>query len=76
MLGSVLVGGSASKIVEKSINLVFHTTLDLLVGWSLAFLGFVVTFIYWEKVEAAGESAAEKAQETVDGAKDAVDGGE
>jgi hypothetical protein len=55
MLGSVLVGASAGKIVEKSLNLYLSSTTGLLVGWTVAFLFFIVLFAYWNRIEAFTE---------------------
>jgi len=60
MLGSVLVGAAAGKVVEKALILVFADTLALLFGWSVAFVVFVGLFVYWDDLE--------------NRAKDAVDG--
>jgi hypothetical protein len=55
MLGSVLVGASAGKIVEKGLNLVLDSTIALLAGWTVAFLAFVVLFAYWNRLESLAE---------------------
>jgi hypothetical protein len=51
MLGSVLVGGAAGKMVEKTLNLISPDTADLLVLWTLAFVVFTVVFVYWNRIE-------------------------
>lgn len=51
MLGSVLVGAAASKIIEKLLQLLSTDTFALLAAWTVAFCTFVVLFVYWEHVE-------------------------
>lgn len=65
MLGAVLVGAAAGKVVEKTLGvLVLVVPLDLpdvlvlLVAWTAAFLLFLFTFAYWSRIEdAVGEVA-------------------
>lgn len=64
MLGSVLVGAAAGKVVEKGLNLAVDGTLALLFGWTFAFVVFVGLFVYWDELE---NGAKEKAQDVVDG---------
>lgn len=66
MLGSILVGVAAGKIIEKVLNLWFNTTASLLIGWTLAFVVFVALFVYWEEVESRAKDAAESAKEKAD----------
>ena len=58
VLGSVLLGAAAGKIVEKALNLVAGSTASLLVAWTLAFGVFLLTFVWWEEIEAAAKEAA------------------
>jgi hypothetical protein len=51
MLGSVLVGGAAGKVVEKTLNLISPGTADLLALWTLAFILFTVMFVFWNRIE-------------------------
>jgi hypothetical protein len=51
MLGSVLVGGAAGKMVEKTLNLISPETADLLVLWTLAFMIFTIIFVFWNRIE-------------------------
>jgi hypothetical protein len=51
MLGSVLVGGAAGKMVEKTLNLLSGETADLLVLWTLAFIVFTIVFVFWNRIE-------------------------
>jgi hypothetical protein len=51
MLGSVLVGGAAGKVVEKTLNLISPETADLLVLWTLAFVVFTIVFVFWHRIE-------------------------
>jgi len=69
MLGSVLVGAAAGKVVEKGLNLAFSDTLALLFGWSLAFVVFVGLFVYWEELEEKAKDAADAAQDAGDSGK-------
>lgn len=55
MLGSILVGAAVGKIIEKFLNIFFMTTVDLLVGWSIAFVLFTFLFVYWERIETITE---------------------
>lgn len=59
MLGSVLVGASAGKVVEKGLNLAFSDTLALLFGWTVAFVVFVALFVYWDDLENRAKTAAD-----------------
>lgn len=58
VLGSILLGVAAGKVVEKILNLVAPNTSTLLVAWTLAFGVFLVTFVWWEELEAAAKEAA------------------
>jgi hypothetical protein len=51
MLGSVLVGGAAGKMVEKTLNLISPETADLLILWTLAFIIFTIVFVFWNRIE-------------------------
>jgi|APHM01.1.fsa_nt_gi hypothetical protein len=51
MLGSVLVGGAAGKMAEKTLNLISPETADLLILWTLAFVIFTIVFILWNRIE-------------------------
>ncbi len=51
LLGSVFVGSSAMKIVEKIIALSTTSTEAMLVGWGIAFVAAVVLFVYWNRIE-------------------------
>lgn len=51
VLGGVLVGVAAGKIVEKVLILLFATTQGMLIGWTIAFIIFVLLFVYWDRVE-------------------------
>jgi hypothetical protein len=51
MLGSVLVGGAAGKVVEKTLNLISPETADLLILWTLAFVIFTIVFVFWNRIE-------------------------
>lgn len=51
MLGSVLLGAAAGKIVEKTLLLALDSTLALLAGWTGAFAVFLVAFVYWDRLE-------------------------
>ena len=55
MLGAVLVGGAAGKMVEKTLNLISGETFGLLVLWSISFVIFMGVFIYWDRLERATE---------------------
>lgn len=59
MLGSVLLGSSAGKVVEKLLNLIFDTTFTLFIGWSVSFVVFAVLFIYWDVIETAVDEATD-----------------
>lgn len=58
VLGSVLLGAAAGKIVEKVLNLVAPNTWGLLLAWSAAFLVFLLAFVWWEEIEDAAKEAA------------------
>jgi hypothetical protein len=51
MLGSVLVGGAAGKMVEKTLNIISPETADLLALWTLAFVIFTIVFVFWNRIE-------------------------
>lgn len=57
MLGSVLVGSAAGKVVEKALNIFLDGAVPLLAGWFAAFLVFVTLFAYWEQVSRTVEDA-------------------
>lgn len=59
MLGAVLVGGAAGKMVEKTLNLISGETFGLLVLWSISFVIFMGVFIYWDRLERATEDMAD-----------------
>lgn len=61
MLGSVLVGASAGKVVEQALNLFLGGPLALLFGWLAAFVVFVGLFVYWDDLERKAKDAADKA---------------
>ncbi len=65
MLGSVFVGSTAGKIVEKIIELVSSTTITELISWTVAFVIAVMLFIWWDEVESAAVDTATSAKETV-----------
>lgn len=65
MLGSVLVGSTAGKIVEKIIELFTGTTITELFGWIVAFTFAVMLFIWWEEVESTATKTASEAKEKV-----------
>lgn len=60
MLGSVFIGSSGGKTVEKALQLFLDSTLSLFVGWATAFLLFIVLFIYWDLLAEAIEEEIEK----------------
>jgi predicted lipid-binding transport protein (Tim44 family) len=60
MLGSVLVGGAAGKMVEKTLNLISGGTADLLMLWTLAFVIFTVVFVFWNRIESEVDSVEDQ----------------
>jgi hypothetical protein len=60
MLGSVLVGGAAGKMVEKTLNLISPGTADLLVLWTLAFVLFTIVFVFWNRIETEVDEVEDK----------------
>lgn len=66
VLGAVVVGSGVGKVVEKCLNLYFDTTVGLLYGWSIAVVFGVLIFVYWHKIEAATDEAADKVEDAVD----------
>jgi hypothetical protein len=74
MLGAVLVGSTASKIVEKIINLVAMTTFSELIAWTVAFFIAVFVFVYWERLEYAAKSADDTTAKAKEAVSDAVKG--
>lgn len=59
MLGSVFVGGAASKIFETGLKLIAPDPNARFIGWVASFVFFVVLFIYWEKLERTAGEATE-----------------
>lgn len=74
MLGAVLVGSSASKIVEKIINLVAATTFSELIAWTITFFVAIFVFVYWERLEHAAKSADDSREKAKQAVSDAVRG--
>jgi len=74
MLGAVLVGSTASKIVEKVINLVAMTTFSELIAWTIAFFIAIFVFVYWERLEYAAKSADDTTAKAKEAVSDAVKG--
>lgn len=70
MLGSVLVGATASKIVEKLIILSTGTVVAELAAWTIAFLIAIFVFVYWERLEYAAKAASDEGQGAVDKVKE------
>ena len=67
MLGSVLVGGAFSKIVETSIGVAFgDSSLWYPVMWAAVFSLSTVVFVWWEHLSRRASEAAEKASETAE----------
>lgn len=62
MLGSVLVGASAGKVVEKALNIVLSETTALFFAWSIAFVLFVALFVYWDDLEDAARETTERGE--------------
>ncbi|MFC6733422.1 MULTISPECIES: hypothetical protein [unclassified Haladaptatus] len=61
LLGAVLVGAGAAKIVEKVINIVLGPSdVRQLVGWTVMFFLAIALFVWWERVAKAANSAAER----------------
>jgi hypothetical protein len=61
VLGAVLVGSAAGKVVEKVLNLLVDTTVELLIAWSFAVVVGMLIFVYWHRIEAAAEDATDAA---------------
>lgn len=59
VLGSILLGGSISKVVEKTLNIVSGQTVDLLILWMISSILFLMLFIYWDRVESTVEEATD-----------------
>lgn len=70
MLGSVLVGATASKIVEKLIILATGTVVAELIAWTIAFHLAIFVFVYWERLERAAKASSDDAKDTVDKVKE------
>lgn len=71
MLGSVLVGGAFSKIIESCIGVYFNTASQWRpVAWAVVFVLATTAFVWWdhlaEKATEAAESATEAATEAAD----------
>lgn len=75
VLGAVILGGAASKIVEKvvilSIGDIRPRVLKLLIAWVVFFVIGVYVFVMWheisDKAKDAAEGAKEKAEEATSG---------
>lgn len=52
MLGSVFVGGAASKMVETLVQLAAPELQLRFFAWMLTFVLALFLFIYWEQIEA------------------------
>lgn len=52
VLGSIWLGTTAGKIVEKILNLIYTDTSGLLVGWTVAFILSIFLIVYWSRIEA------------------------
>lgn len=72
MLGSVLVGATASKIVEKLIILATGSVVAELVAWIIAFHIAIFVFVYWERLERAAKASSDDAKNVADKAKEKV----
>lgn len=66
MLGAVLVGSTAGKIIEKSILMLAGTTITQLIYWTIAFIMAVIIFVLWDEVENKVGEKAEEAKEKVE----------
>lgn len=51
VLGSIFLGVSAGKVIEKLLNLYFSSTWGLLIGWSVTFVVFFVVYVLWNRIE-------------------------
>lgn len=75
VLGAVILGGAASKIVEKivvlSIGDLSTRNIKLLIAWTIFFFIGVYVFVMWheisDKAKDAAEGAKEKAEEATSG---------
>lgn len=67
VLGAVLVGTAAGKVVERSVLLVTGSLVAELIGWVIMFWVFVAMFAYWHRLEDKASEVKEKADEATDG---------
>lgn len=64
MLGSVMVGGAFSKIIESVLGASLGSSSVLLpIAWTLVFLVATLVFVWWEQLARQANEAAEKASE-------------
>lgn len=55
VLGSVFLGGTAGKILERIIDILAPTLYGQLIAWSIAFVLALLLFLYWEAIESTVE---------------------
>jgi len=57
VLGSIFLGSTAGKILERAIDILVPSLYGQLIAWTIAFVLALLLFLYWEAIETSVEDA-------------------
>lgn len=72
-LGSILLGLTSGKVVEKIIALLAPTVRGKLIAWSISAVLATLLFIFWDHLEQRAEKTAENVNEKVEKTSEKVE---